>query len=493
MFGSLRGKLIISYALIVILTLFLAGTGLTYVLGAYQTQLRLNQLADLTLPLAFQVRSLDRPGIPQSDVAAYLKAQASFLNVRILLIQPNRQVILDTNDSLVGQTLPVPSGETNRGAGTMQWGVLTDKSGDRLVYASALLRGDREPAFGNMPVPRASDAVRLVVAVPQDRLTSAWLAMAPNLIVAALIAMVIAILVAVLFARSISRPLAQVTRASERMAKGDFDQFILVRGNDEVGQLAASFNTMAREVGRSHQTMRDFLANVSHDLRTPLTSIEGFSEAMQDGTIQTQEQYRDAARIIADEAARMHRLVEDLLYLSRFESGQIDIIRSRLNLSDLLQGCVRQVQPQLENAGIKVEFDAADLPAVLADEHRLEQVFVNLLDNAVKYSPANAEIHVRAYPVTEAQNGAADSRPDRGASRWVAVDVHNTGSYIPADQTSRIFERFYQVDRSRTGNAGSSGLGLAIVREIVQAHHGKIEVASHPDQGTTFTVMLPAA
>ena len=494
MFGSLRAKLIASYALIVILTLFLAGTGFTYVLRAYQTTLLLNQLADYSLPLALQVRSLQRPGVSQSDVAVYLKAQATYLNVRILLVQPDRKVIMDTGDTLVGQTLPVPSGEADRGTGMMRWGLLSDKSGNQLVYASALLRRDRGPGPGDVAVPNSTDAVSLVVAVPQARVTSAWLAMAPNLIVAALIALVLAILVAILFARSIARPLAQVTRASERMAKGDFDQFISIRGNDEVGQLAASFNTMAREVGRTHQTMRDFLANVSHELRTPLTSIEGFSTAMQDGTIQSMEDYQDAARIIGDEAVRMHRLVEDLLYLSRFKSGQIDFVLSRLNLTSLINGCVRQVQPQLEAAGVKVQVEAEDLPPILADEHRLEQVFVNLLDNAVKYSSANSEIRVRAYPVAETVNGNGEARQAVGsAPQWVAVDVHNSGSYIPAEHANRIFERFYQIDRSRTGIRGSSGLGLAIVREIVQAHHGKIGVTSNPDQGTTFTVTLPAA
>ncbi|HEX5414314.1 MAG TPA: HAMP domain-containing sensor histidine kinase [Chloroflexota bacterium] len=494
MFGSLRAKLIASYVFIVILTLFLAGTGFTYVLRAYQTQLRLNQLADLTLPLALQVRSLQRPGVAQSDVAAYLKAQATYLNVRILLVQSDRTVVLDTGDSLVGQKIPVPSGESDRGTGLMQWGLLSDKSGDQLVYASALLRRDRGQGFGDVPVPSSADAVGLIVAVPQARVTSAWLAMAPNLMVAALLALVVAILVAMAFARSIARPLAQVTRASERMAKGDFDQFLPIRGDDEVGQLASSFNTMAREVGRTHQTMRDFLANVSHELRTPLTSIEGFSTAMQDGTIQSLDEYQDAARIIGDEAVRMHRLVEDLLYLSKFESGQIDIVLSRLNLTSLINGCVRQVQPQLEAAGVKVAVETVDLPPVLADEHRLEQVFVNLLDNAVKYSPANGEIRVRAYPVAESLNGSVETRPAAGgAAQWVAVDVHNSGSYIPAEHANRIFERFYQIDRSRTGHRGSSGLGLAIVREIVQAHHGKIGVTSNPDQGTTFTVTLPAA
>src|SRR4029077_19660568 len=133
---------------------------------------------------------------------------------------------------------------------------------------------------------------------------------------------------------------------------------------------------------------------VSHELRTPLTSIEGYSAAMMDGTIRDSGRYRDAARIISDEAARMHRLVEDLLYLSKIESKQIDIDRVRLDLPDLLRSCVRQVQPQVDNAGLTVGVEASTLPPIVADGHRLQQVFVNLLDNAVKHTPAAGSIRV---------------------------------------------------------------------------------------------------
>lgn len=490
MFGSLRAKLIISYAAIIVLTLLLAGTAFTFLLRTYQTQLRLNQLADLALPLAANVRSMDHIGASKDDVRQYLKDQARYLNVRILLISADRKVSLDTDDDLVGQTLPAPSAERSRTTSIMQWGVLIANGRPPLAFVSAELRPDREGGMGRGP--DRTPPARLVIAVPQERITSAWLTMAPTLLASAATALIVAIAVAMLLARSIARPLAQLTQASERMAKGDFDQYIHAPGHDEVAQLASSFNTMAREVGQTHQTMRDFLANVSHELRTPLTSIEGFAQAMRDGTIQDPEQHRDAARIIAEEADRMHRLVEDLLYLSKIESGQIDLLRARLDLTDLLRGCVQQIQPQIESAGVDVQVISAEVPSVLADEHRLQQVFVNLLDNAIKHTPSEGSVQVRTYALANHRPGP-EQRADSAAPRWVAVDVFNSGSYIPEDHRARIFERFYQVDRSRAGNTEGSGLGLAIVREIVQAHRGKVEVNSDPARGTTFTVILPAA
>src|SRR5262249_7393596 len=247
-----------------------------------------------------------------------------------------------------------------------------DVSGEpRLTFVAMSTPSERAlgPERGT-PRPNALTS-QLVVAVPESRLSDAWLQLAPSLFLGALIALVVAIGVALVLARSIARPLAQVTVASERMATGDFDQFIAVSGHDEIGQLALSFNTMAREVGRIHQTMRDLIANVSHELRTPLTSIEGYSQAMCDGTIRTPDEYRDAASIIGEEAQRMYRLVEDLLYLSRIESGQITIDKTRVDLPELLRSCVREVQPQVDGAGLTVQLQAESTPPVLADPHHL--------------------------------------------------------------------------------------------------------------------------
>lgn len=485
MFGSLRTKLIASYAIVIILSLALAGTGFTYLLRLYQTQLRLNELGDLSLPLTYQLRRFEHAGASPAQVGQLLRDQASELNIRLLLVNPRHVIIQDTGGTLVGKRLPAPSNERQRVAGvTIEWGELTPANEAALTFISVQSSADPDDPR------RPRDD--LVLAVPEQSVTSSWLQLAPGLTAAAIAAMLISIGVALFLARSIAGPLAQVTAASERMAQGDFEQFIPVHGHDEVGQLASSFNTMAREVGQMNRTMRDLLANVSHDLRTPLTSIEGFAQAMIDGTTKTPEEYADAARIIGDEAERMHRLVEDLLYLSKIESGQIEIERKNVNLSALLQVCVRQVQPQATRAGLSVELDAPIAPVILADGHRMQQVFVNLLDNAVKHTPAGGEVRVRAY---REAGGALSAGPGwvkrRPAPGWVAVDVHNTGSHIPPQHLGRIFERFYRVDRTRKD--GGSGLGLAIVREIVQAHQGRVTVSSDQEAGTTFTVHLPFA
>lgn len=485
MFGSLRTKLIASYALVITLSLLLAGLGSVYLIRSYQTQLRLNQLADQALPLTLQLWRLEHLGASPSEIQQILKEQASDLGLRLLLVDARHRIVADTGGTLVGQFLPSPSNERPRQRFAMQWGTMRPPNEGPLTFVLV----HTGPAIDR---PRASND-DLVLAVPEQSVTTAWMQLSPGLIGAAILAMLISTGVAVWLARSISRPLAQVTQASERMARGDFEQFIDAKGSDEVGQLARSFNAMAREVGQMHRTMRDLLANVSHELRTPLTSIEGFSQAMLDGTIKTPEEYRDAARIIGEEAERMHRLVEDLLYLSKIESGQIHLEQKVLDIPELLRTCVRQVQLQASQAGCSVELEAQPVPRVVGDSHRLQQVFVNLLDNAVKHTPSGGRVTVHAYAEPAGQSPSDDGRSGRrkSAPSWIAVEVHNTGSHIPPEHLPRIFDRFYRVDRSRADDG--TGLGLAIVREIVQAHDGRVTVKSDATHGTTFTVYLPSA
>jgi len=223
--------------------------------------------------------------------------------------------------------------------------------------------------------------------------------------------------------------------------------------------------------------MRDLLANVSHELKTPLTSIQGFSQALEEGAISSPEEYQEAGRIINEETQRMRRLVDDLIELSRLESGQAVVEREPVDLANVLRGCARRFEWQLRESGAEMRLDLKALPSVQGDERRLEQAFANLIDNAVRHAPRGGTITVRA----EAEDGV------------VRVAVHNTGSYIPPEELPRVFERFFQRDRNRSRGSAGAGLGLAIAREVVQAHLGSISASSDRKQGTEFVVTLPLA
>jgi signal transduction histidine kinase len=275
------------------------------------------------------------------------------------------------------------------------------------------------------------------------------------------------------------------------MAAGNLDPHLtLPETTDEVGRLSKAFTTMAREVARSHRAMRDLLANVSHDLRTPLTSISGFAGALVDGTLSGPEGAREAGRVIGEEAERMRRLVEDLLYLGKIESGDLALQRDPVDLSELARAAQARFLFRAQEGGITFDVQAAEPVVIQGDAHRIGQVLDNLIENAFKYTPPTGSVSVSVALESAAakpQGSGRNARPTQTA----VLTVHNTGSYIPPEEAERVFERFYQIDRARAGQRGS-GLGLAIAREIVQAHGGRIDLHSTVEGGTTFTVRIPA-
>jgi signal transduction histidine kinase len=328
---------------------------------------------------------------------------------------------------------------------------------------------------GEAPPP--SHYHRVVLAIPEDTLPTAWEELAPGVAAALATALLAAGAVAWRLTTSIARPIRAVTGAAERIARGEPHRPIPEAGTLEVAQLARSFNTMVDAVERSHRTLREFVANASHELRTPLTAIQGFSQAVEDGVLDAPEPTRDAVRHIHREAERMRRLVEDLLLLSRVEARDREPSREPVDLAALLDTLAQRVRPLVHERGQTLELRLPDHLVTTGNAMQLEHLFKNLLDNAVKHAPAGAAITVRA-----------SSDPT-----GVSVAVHNTGSVIAPEDRPHVFERFYRADKSRSRTVGAvagSGLGLAIAQEVAQRHGGAITLESAPQTGTTFTVTL---
>ena len=283
MFGSLRAKLIAAFAFVIFLSLLLAGSAFVFLIRDYQTQLTLNQMADVALPLYSQVGVLERAGADSAQIGRFLDDQAGDVNMRLLLVDKQGKVVEDTSGVLQGKPLLVEQGHAMLGGLRMaRWGTFRANDGTEMFFVSPEPRGPR-PATERFVSRVPSYSVFL--ALPVASVAAGWWALAPMLSAAAVASLFVSVAVAILIARSIAGPLAEVTHASEAIAQGDYGQHITVRGQDEVGKLADSFNRMSRQVALSHRTLRDFLANVSHELRTPLTSIQGFSQAMVDGEL----------------------------------------------------------------------------------------------------------------------------------------------------------------------------------------------------------------
>jgi len=232
------------------------------------------------------------------------------------------------------------------------------------------------------------------------------------------------------------------------------------------------------EIRRLERVRRDFVANVSHEFKTPLTAIQGFAETLLGGALRDKQNSLRFLRIIRDHAVRMGRLTEDLLKLSLIEAGKLELNRQPVTVAELVEPCVEIVRPKAEQKGLTLVTECPpDVPRVLGDGNRLREVIQNLLDNAVQYTPAGGCIRVHA-----ASNDGA-----------VVVAVSDTGTGIPQSDRERIFERFYRVDNARSREVGGTGLGLAIAKHLVEAHNGRIEVVSEIGHGSTFSVRLPSA
>jgi signal transduction histidine kinase len=294
------------------------------------------------------------------------------------------------------------------------------------------------------------------------------------LLVSSVTALVTAILVSLFVSRRVVTPIRQMMQASRHVAAGHYRERVPVASQDELGQLAASFNQMAANLEQTEAMRRDLIANVAHELRTPLSSIKGYMEGLIDGVIPAQaETYQQVYR----EADRLQRLVSDLQELSRVEAGAFELQRQPVVLPDLIHQIAARLHPQFEEKGVGLKLDLpATLPAVLADEDRLSQILVNLIGNALQYTPAEGVVTIAA-------------RTEAGR---LVVTIADTGLGIPAEHLSHLFTRFYRVDKSRSRAGGGSGIGLTIAKHLVEAHGGRIWAESDGlDQGSTFAFSLP--
>lgn len=272
------------------------------------------------------------------------------------------------------------------------------------------------------------------------------------------------------------RPLKLMSEAAKAMAKGDFSKRIPVTSDDEIGELAVSFNLMTNSLVQLEGMRRSFIANVSHELKTPMTTIGGFIDGIIDGTIDSEKQSY-YLNIISEEVKRLSRLVQSMLSMSKLESGEYIIKKEIFDLRELLFTIVISQEQNIESKGINiVGLDILNSVSVNADKDLIHQVVYNLVDNAVKFTPQNGEISFSLY----------------SAGKRIVFEITNTGNGIPESELRYVFDRFYKVDKSRSANKNSTGLGLYIAKNIVSAHGGKISVSSKENVTTTFKIELPS-
>jgi len=306
----------------------------------------------------------------------------------------------------------------------------------------------------------------LVLLRPKSQTRSRWSPFVWGLLIAAAAGGLLAALAAFLLARRISRPVGRVAAAARSLARGTHPEAVPVEGAAELATLASSFNALAAQLRRAQEAERSFLLSVSHELKTPLTAIRGYAEAVEDGAVDP----REAAGIVGQEAARLERLVRDLLDLARMNRTDFSVHNAEIDLAEVAEDAVRRYRQQADAFGVELVLAAAGPAPAVADADRVLQVVSNLVENALRLTPAGGEVRVVAEP---------------GLLR-----VEDTGPGLEDQDRERAFERFYLHERYGRERPVGTGLGLAIVKELTQAMGGSVDVSSRPDELTSFTVRL---
>jgi signal transduction histidine kinase len=464
MSSSIRSRLWWSYLLVTAAALVVVAVVLlVYIIQNPSTYRQVS--ARLTIVAALlQKNETDLDNLTAAQLQQHVEQIGQTSDVRILIYNKKRQGVADSQST---QQIPLRMPLFPR---LRFFSVLRDQNGQNWLYIIQHLKN------GYWLLVAAPRPVVPLLTILRDELVS-------PILWSAIVALIVSLFVAFWLARWIGNPLQHVVAASRQMPSLEI-KLVESKGPKEVQELAQAFNDMNNRVLISHKSQRDFVANVSHELKTPLTSIQGFSQALLDGTANTPDAQKQAAQVIHNEAGRMHHMVLELLELARLDAGILELQRAPVDLPALLKNVAEKFAPQAHNAGILIRVESAPLPEITGDGDRLAQVFTNLVDNALKNTPAGGSITLRA--------GLISPSSIPGTVNEIQVDVIDTGTGIDKDILPHIFERFYQADPSRPGGEKhGAGLGLAIVKEIVGAHSGKISVRSTPNSGSTFTVNLP--
>lgn len=295
-----------------------------------------------------------------------------------------------------------------------------------------------------------------------------------SVLIAAIVAGGAGILIALVYSRRIVNPVKALTSAARRMQEGKLDQRVEVSSQDEIGQLARTFNSMTAELKEQEKLRRNIVSDVAHELRGPLSNIQGYLEALKEGLAEPDP---EIIGILHQEALLLSRLIDDLHDLAQAEAGKLDLNLQTVALEDIVTKTVDSIQNKTQEKYIELSLNLVNSTMVKADPQRMKQVLRNLLENSIIHTPPGGKINISV----------------KVKGQDAQVGVSDTGEGISAADLPYIFERFYRADKSRSRSTGGSGLGLTIAKKIIEAHRGEIWAESEEGEGATFKFSLPLA
>ncbi|SDW11004.1 Signal transduction histidine kinase [Marinococcus luteus] len=370
--------------------------------------------------------------------------------------QPNRHVGQNTDDFISG----IPDGEREeiQSGGMVEREYTDEATGEKYFVVGSLLQDGGEESE-SIYLFSSQSAIEAEIQEVQRLITLAVVG-----------AFLLAFACIIILVRRITLPLLQMEQATRQIAKGELEVRVHHPSKDEVGSLGTAINDLAEDLKQYRDARRAFLADISHELRTPVTYIKGYSHILKEKLYDQKEEEDAYLTILSDEAERLNRLVEELFDLAQMDDGHMKLTKKHLALAPMLERIVKGFALPARQQGLELDIDVEEGLIVYGDELRLEQVFMNLMTNALRYT----------------EKGSISIRGGRNSAHQPVITVTDTGIGIPQKELPFIFDRFYRVDKSRSREGGGTGLGLAIVKQLMHAHDGDIQVSSVPGEGTSF-------
>lgn len=460
---SIFSRLLLSHIAVIILTGIIMATLTSYLVRAHAVESKRQDL----LSKGYDAVELILPDIkagklPTPEQIAHLN---KLTGAKIWLMDHNYRLLAGQPPERWAKAFPEPSQQFEQlfAGQELSWVRTSRNQLDRSVVIA-------------LPVTEAPAPLALFLYAPLPGIHKTAETVEQLQAYSALVGLVTAILLGWIIARGLTRPIADISRAASRFAKGDFTSRTIVAGSDEIGQLGQTFNNMAASLAQVDQNRRDFLANVSHEIRTPVASIQAMSEAMLDGLITSPERQHHYLTTIVQATDRIDHLLQDLLDLAQLDAGELSISSASIDLAAYLTSLKEQIDNLMEPKQLRLHLELPHRTLfAFADPDRLSQALFNLVTNAIRYAPEHTTITITL---------TADMSRTK-------IAITDEGPGIAAEEIPYIWDRFYRVEKSRTRKSGGTGLGLAITRQLILAMDGEVAVESTYGNGATFSIMLP--
>ncbi len=472
MIHSLRFRLMLSFLLVILITV---GTVSFFVARNSWDQIRTYEervTEGRTNRVAYLISDLYAAQGNWQGIQALVTLLSTMEERRIIITDPTNTVIADSQNTLLGKEYHLDNSGILIYSRPLGPSIGGGSSGPRPGPGPGQGPGPG-PGQGPGPSNRGDLIANLYVSPLTSTVSSLIRAINGFLLWGALLAVVIALVITFFISRAVTSPIRALTNSARNLGKGDFSQRVAVKSKDEIGELAQSFNSMAGNLERTEILRRNMVADVAHELRTPLSNVAGYLEAIRDDVVKPD---KPTIASLSEEVDLLTRLVDDLQELTLADAGELKLYRQTEDISQLIAQSVTAIQTKIKSKGLEILTDVqTDLPLVNIDYQRISQVLRNYLENAYKHTASGGKITV--YAVLE--------------NTAIKISVSDTGEGIPSEDLPNMFERFYRVEKSRARAAGGSGLGLTIVKRLVEAHGGSVGVQSELGKGSCFYFTLP--